>query len=164
MYKDISSFKIWCQKILPLVYDDSLSYYEVLCKLTIKLNELIENNKIIPDYIKEMILEYITSGKINEVLSDVLANYMLNVKFPPKGLEPASGDGSKDDTEAIQGCIDYAFNNGGMAVYFPSGKYLTNPLNLKNKATLFGQDRYTTTIVMRGGSKSRGINFKRYWV
>lgn len=29
-----SPFKFWCQKALPLVYDDSLSYYEVLCKLT----------------------------------------------------------------------------------------------------------------------------------
>ena len=31
-----------CFKVLPLVYDDSLSYYEVLCKLTTKMNEIIE--------------------------------------------------------------------------------------------------------------------------
>lgn len=31
----------WSQKVLPLVYDDSLSYYEVLCKVTSKINELI---------------------------------------------------------------------------------------------------------------------------
>lgn len=30
----------YCQKVLPLVYDNSLSYYEVLCKLTNKINEL----------------------------------------------------------------------------------------------------------------------------
>lgn len=29
-------------KILPLTYDDSLSYYEQLCKLTNKMNELID--------------------------------------------------------------------------------------------------------------------------
>lgn len=29
-------------KVLPVIYDDSLSYYEVLCKLTNKLNEVIE--------------------------------------------------------------------------------------------------------------------------
>ena len=29
-------------KILPLSYDDSLSYYEQLCKLTNKMNELVE--------------------------------------------------------------------------------------------------------------------------
>lgn len=32
----------WCQKVLPLVYDDSLSYYEILCKLKAKINEIIE--------------------------------------------------------------------------------------------------------------------------
>ena len=30
-------------KVLPLVYDDSLSYYEVLCKVVNKINEIIEN-------------------------------------------------------------------------------------------------------------------------
>lgn len=41
------SFKFWCQKVLPLVYDDSLSYYEVLCKIVDYINDLIENDKII---------------------------------------------------------------------------------------------------------------------
>ena len=36
-------FKFWCQKVLPLVYDDSLSYYEVLCKLTKYMNGLVED-------------------------------------------------------------------------------------------------------------------------
>ena len=37
----IDKIKYWCNKILPLVYDDSLSYYEVLCKTAAKLNEVI---------------------------------------------------------------------------------------------------------------------------
>lgn len=32
----------YCQKVLPLTYDNSLSYYEVLCKLEGKINELID--------------------------------------------------------------------------------------------------------------------------
>lgn len=40
----INKIRYYCQKILPLVYDDSLSYYEVLCKVTNKLNEVIESN------------------------------------------------------------------------------------------------------------------------
>lgn len=39
----IDKLKYWCTKILPLVYDDSLSYYEVLCKTSAKLNEVIES-------------------------------------------------------------------------------------------------------------------------
>ena len=40
----INKIRYYCQKILPLVYNDSLSYYEVLCKVTNKLNEVIESN------------------------------------------------------------------------------------------------------------------------
>lgn len=148
----ISQLRFWCQKVLPLVYDDSLSYYEVLCKIQKKLNDIIENNNLLPDFIMELIKNYISSGEIEKVLADVLANYMLNVKFPPKGLTPAKGDGTADDTMAIQGCIDYANSHGGMAVYFPSGKYLTQSLTLREKTTLFGQDRYTTQLVMKGGA------------
>lgn len=38
----IDKLKFWCYKVLPLVYDDSLSYYEVLCKVVTKLNEVID--------------------------------------------------------------------------------------------------------------------------
>lgn len=31
-----------CQNVLPLVYDNSLSYYEAICKLTDKVNELVD--------------------------------------------------------------------------------------------------------------------------
>lgn len=151
-FTEVKPLHYWVQHILPLVYDDSLSYMELLGKVTKTLNELVENNNLLPDYIMKLIKEYISSGEIEKVLAEVLANYMLNVKFPPAGLTPAKGDGSADDTEAIQGCIDYAFNNGGMSVYFPSGSYLTQPLTLRNKATLFGQDRYTTRLVMKGGA------------
>ena len=39
----IDKLKYWCNKILPLVYDDSLSYYETLCKTSAKLNEVIDS-------------------------------------------------------------------------------------------------------------------------
>lgn len=38
----IESFRFWCQKVLPLVYDDSLSYYELLCKVVTYLNNTIQ--------------------------------------------------------------------------------------------------------------------------
>lgn len=39
------AFKWWAHKILPLVYDDSLSYYEFLCKVMDKLNEIIAHDQ-----------------------------------------------------------------------------------------------------------------------
>ena len=53
-YTPIPSFKFWCQKVLPLVYDDSLSYYEVLCKLTEYINLIIDNQ----DYFKSQLDEF----------------------------------------------------------------------------------------------------------
>ena len=42
-WTDPGPFKFWAQKVLPLVYDDSLSYYEVLCKVVDYLNTTITN-------------------------------------------------------------------------------------------------------------------------
>ena len=44
--RELKYFKFWCYKVLPLVYDDSLSYYEVLCKVVKYINELIEQDRI----------------------------------------------------------------------------------------------------------------------
>lgn len=50
----IRPLRFWCQKVLPLVYDDSLSYYEVLCKVREKLNEIIKEQNKQADIIKEI--------------------------------------------------------------------------------------------------------------
>ena len=36
---DLTQLKYWCQTVLPAVFDDSLSYYELLAKVVDKLNE-----------------------------------------------------------------------------------------------------------------------------
>lgn len=48
----IIPFHFWSQHVLPLVYDDSLSYLEVLEKVKIKLNEVIDNINSWSDVIK----------------------------------------------------------------------------------------------------------------
>ena len=39
--KAVFPLRFWCQRVLPAVYDDSLSYYEAVCKMGNKLNEII---------------------------------------------------------------------------------------------------------------------------
>lgn len=53
-YNELKHFKFWCQKVLPLVYDDSLSYYEVLCKVVDYINKLIDDEKTIIAQIDEL--------------------------------------------------------------------------------------------------------------
>lgn len=54
MHYDLSTFKFWCYKVLPLVYDDSLSYYEVLCKVVNYINKLIDQDKIFGDELAKL--------------------------------------------------------------------------------------------------------------
>lgn len=54
VYKDLNTFKFWCQKVLPLVYDDSLSYYEILCKVVDYINNMIENQKEFTNELAEL--------------------------------------------------------------------------------------------------------------
>lgn len=51
---NIEKLRFWCFKVLPLVYDDSLSYYEVLCKVKNKLNEMIDSLSELSDDVKDM--------------------------------------------------------------------------------------------------------------
>lgn len=51
---DKEFFQIWCYKVLPLVYDDSLSYYEILCKMVDYINNLIETDKLQNDEINKL--------------------------------------------------------------------------------------------------------------
>ena len=53
-YNNLTHFKFWCQKVLPLVYDDSLSYYEILCKVVDYINKLIDDDKAIIDNVNEL--------------------------------------------------------------------------------------------------------------
>ena len=47
-------FRYWCCKVLPLVYEDSLSYYEVLGKVVKYINDLVEQDKIFSDELDEL--------------------------------------------------------------------------------------------------------------
>lgn len=50
----LTMFKYWCQKVLPAVYDDSLSYYELLCKVVKYLNDAIAELNVHSDAITEL--------------------------------------------------------------------------------------------------------------
>jgi hypothetical protein len=54
MRTDFSHFRFWCQKVLPLVYDDSLSYYEVLGKVVKYLNDIIDEQKEFTTIVTQM--------------------------------------------------------------------------------------------------------------
>lgn len=60
----MDELKIFVQKVLPLVYDQSLSYYEVLGKVTNKINELID---YIEDGYRQEVAELLAKAFVNAV-------------------------------------------------------------------------------------------------
>ena len=150
----VDTTRAFCQKVLPLVYDESLSYLEMVCKMSSKLNEVIENNNNLPQYVKDLIKETVNSDEFTQIVGSVLMNTIINVKFPPEGITPAKGDGVTDDTKSIQDCLDYANAQGGAVVFFPSGKYLTSTLSMAGKTSILGADRYNTTLFLKGGGST----------
>lgn len=50
-YDNIPFLRFWCQKVLPAVYDQSLSYYEALCKMGAFLNKMLEELEKMQDNI-----------------------------------------------------------------------------------------------------------------
>ena len=85
-YKTLQPFRYWCQKVLPLVYDDSLSYYEILCKVAKYINDLIDSDKEIIDNIEELKKDMnIVQKWINEFdtkfIEEVVRNYLATMIF-----------------------------------------------------------------------------------
>lgn len=75
-YKNLDTFRFWCQKVLPLVYEDSLSYYEVLCKIVDYINNMIENQKEFSDELNKLKTEL---GVVQKWIADFDTCYIEEV-------------------------------------------------------------------------------------
>lgn len=72
----MDTLRFWCQKVLPLVYDDSLSYLEVLCKIKNKLNEIIDNANNTNETVQEL---KNAVAKINEWIDNLDTKYIKEI-------------------------------------------------------------------------------------
>lgn len=87
--------RFWCQKVLPLVYDDSLSYYELLCKVVAYLNnlkddvvKLTEEVAGIEDRTLHKIAEELQRMVQDGTLADILESIALDARLvTSKNLE-----------------------------------------------------------------------------
>ena len=85
-YNNLTHFIFWCQKVLPLVYDDSLSYYEILCKVVDYINKLIDDDKTIIDNVNELknelaIVQKWIADFNTEFIKQVVEDYLATMIF-----------------------------------------------------------------------------------
>lgn len=102
-YTELKPFRYWCQKVLPLVYDDALSYYELLCKVVDYLNKTMEDvetlhedvnalNKAytklqnyVNNYFSSLDVQQEINNKLDEMANDGTLMSLLNGHFMPSG-------------------------------------------------------------------------------
>lgn len=145
----VDSFRFWCQKVLPLVYDDSLSYYELLCKVVDYLNNTIADvntlgtdvdnlNKAfiqlqeyvnnyfstldVQQEINNKLDEMVENGTFDKLLSKIITG-VVNVK-----AIGAKGDGVNDDTVYFQRAIDT-----NQIIFIPNGTYIVGELHFNTE-------------------------------
>lgn len=79
----LGEFRFFCQKVLPLVYDTELSYYEVLCKTVDYLNKTMETVDDVSDEFESLrssfneLKNYVDTeiAKVYKYVDDELAKY-----------------------------------------------------------------------------------------
>ena len=147
-FKTVTRLRMLCMKVLPTVYGDALSYEEQICKVTEKINQLVDTVNALPDYIVEVVKELIDAAGLEDIVRNVLADlYFINVKNPPAPFVAAKGDGATNDTAAIQALLNYAGLQRSY-LFFPAGNYIVSGLTMVKNVSLVGLDRYSSIITL----------------
>lgn len=122
MRNDLKYFRFWCYKVLPLTYDNSLSYYEVLCKVVAYINDLIAQDKIFGEELENLradltvVQEWIANfdtKNIEELVSHFVAT-MIFVEINDDGYIVYNMPESWNDIE---------FNTTGLDINVPDYDY-----------------------------------------
>lgn len=93
---EMKAFRFWCQKALPLVYDDSLSYYELLCKVVNYLNntrvDVSRLEKYVTHYFDDLDVQDEINNKLDKMAKDGTLLDASNAWNSNMYIAPKTGD------------------------------------------------------------------------
>lgn len=110
----VAGFKFWCQKVLPLVYDDSLSYYEVLNKMLVYLNDVIDNINATTANVEELEDDFLLlQTYVNNFFDDIdqLASYATRAE----AAQSAAATSATNAATSASNAATSASNSAGSA-------------------------------------------------
>ena len=124
-YIDMKPFRFWCQKVLPAIYDDSLSYYELLTKVVAHLNTVIDNMEAVEqntnavllafnqlqDYVNNYFSSLDVQTEINNALNEMAQSGTLDEILAPIVEEQLGGVVSEQIDGAVAEQIDESVLN-----------------------------------------------------
>lgn len=150
----VNSLDYWVQQAIPLVYDDSLSYSELLAKVVSTLNAMTDQwNDIVDwvagpgltDEIDTIMAGWLADGTIADIINQDIMDQKADLTYVDSEInkvrtffnilgEGAAGDGVVNDSPAIQAILDLGMlpNSKGISIWFPPGIYaLESELHIK---------------------------------
>ena len=155
---ELTPFRFWCQKVLPLVYDDSLSYYELLCKVVDYLNKTMEDvsnmltdmdniytayNKLqdyVNNYFSSLDVQEEINKKLDEMAKSGQLTAIINAYFSFYSTPELYKTTENSWSEAVQSCI-----NDERKTKILSGTYEISSLNITNDIVLTGGGSLTVS-------------------
>lgn len=165
-YTNQKPFRFWCQKVLPLVYDDSISYYELLCKVVHYLNNVIKDISSmghniddlldafikLQDYVNNYFDNLDLQGEVNNVIERMIKDGTFSALF-----------GTADTVEVMQNTLYsvgrfvttegyYYKGDGGNNTYITTSESV-NDLSIKSKKV---DDLYFTAVEIFNAKKFDG--------
>lgn len=185
-YTNQRPFRFWCQKVLPLVYDDSISYYELLNKVVHYLNNVIKDvsamggniNDLLDAFIK--LQNYVNNyfdnldiqSEVNNIIDRMIKDGTFSALF-----------GTADTVEVMQNTLYsvgrfvttegyYYKGDGGNNTYITTAEQV-NDLSIKSKKVdnlyftaveIFTAKKFdgTSSNVQTNDRGSASINILRY--
>lgn len=134
-YPHISPFRFWCQKVMPLVYDDSLSYYELLCKVVEQLNKTAEDlnymgedittlYKFVNDYFKNLDVQTEINNKIDSMAGDGSLTTILRDIVNTGSPIFVNSTGKMTDRTAV-----YILTTNGHVYYYSGDSFVDSGVN-----------------------------------
>ena len=155
-YRTLQPFRYWCQKVLPLVYDDSLSYYELLCKVVDYLNKTMEDvetlhgdvtnihqayvelQSYVNNYFSTLDVQEEINKKLDVMASDGSLSILLKAIIGNNSL-PKFVDSTSDMTNTL---LVYVLKSNGHIYYYDSG-------NWKDSGLVYGSfNSYTPSDII----------------
>jgi parallel beta-helix repeat protein len=138
----IEKLNVWLQRTIPQVYDDSMSFYELLETIKKKLDEVIDETNLyfdgtyIEDHVDTMLTGWKDDGTLDAIINQNIFND-LNRKVDERLVSIENYPlitPETDDTARVQRALD---GNIGKTLLFPFGKtYTLQRINLRSNTKL----------------------------
>ena len=157
-YVNTKPFRFWCQKVIPLVYDESLSYYELLCKVIDYLNKVIADMtqvitdmgdfqtayeefitainlkvKELEDFIDQSFDELNLQNEVNIKLDQMAENGYFDFLFNDLSANvfvEAIGVNVNNTAAENSALLNDAIGDGNKTFIFSKGEYLFDSINI----------------------------------